>query len=631
MRVALIVPTKERPRECARAVHSAALELPPAADLIVVDQGQAGSTGTAVAAEMARCGGFVRASSSRGASAARNEGAALTSAEVVVFLDDDCVAHPGWLGAMSTAFESDPSIGVAFGTVRSHRRCDCSFEAGIAPAAWGTDLFDIATLPGSPRPNPIGLSANMAVRRAAWAGLGGFDECLGAGVALAGGEEWDLAYRAARAGWKVAHVPGAVVDHIGPHRRNASQLVMGYARGTGAMLAKHLRCGDRLAARLLVSGAAELAVQSIHRLLTGKRPLGLRSLFATLGGVAAGLTIALDRRLRMYRPSGRPALGLISAAEPGPGPRPDYVRLRQLHGLELCLGGGRRSLVRTMSLVARGLFRARRVTTIFADGEHVGLPLALALSLLRVRTPVVMIGHHLTRRYKLAMLAWLCRRQAPIKLAVHSRRQAELLATRLPAVQEHVSVVSYGVDTEFWNPAQVHVEEDLVVAAGREHRDYRTLARACAPLPLHVFVALGSAHTRRPRCALPDSWPANFSIATLAASALRERYARSALVVVPLLPTDFQAGITSLLEAMAMGKAVIVTATTGLADILDDEAVCRVPTQDSAALREAILRLWARPRERARRGRRARRLVEERHSLDGFVAQLATAIRGTKC
>jgi glycosyltransferase involved in cell wall biosynthesis len=242
-----------------------------------------------------------------------------------------------------------------------------------------------------------------------------------------------------------------------------------------------------------------------------------------------------------------------------------------------------------------------------------------------------MIGHHMTRTGKLAMLAWLCRRQAPIKLAVHSRRQAELLAIRLPAVQEHVSVVPYGVDTTFWKPAQVHEEENLVVAAGREHRDYRTLAGACAPLPLHVFVALSSAHTRRPRCALPDRWPANFSIAALDADALRERYARAAVVVVPLLPTDFQAGITSVLEAMAMGKAVVVTATAGLADVLDDEAVCRVPPRDTAAMREAILRLWARPRERARRGRRARRLVEERHSLDSFVAQLATAIWGREC
>ena len=46
-------------------------------------------------------------------------------------------------------------------------------------------------------------------------------------------------------------------------------------------------------------------------------------------------------------------------------------------------------------------------------------------------------------------------------------------------------------------------------------------------------------------------------------AALRALYAESSFVVVPLRETDFQAGVTTILEAMAMGKAVIATRTTG--------------------------------------------------------------------
>ena len=51
---------------------------------------------------------------------------------------------------------------------------------------------------------------------------------------------------------------------------------------------------------------------------------------------------------------------------------------------------------------------------------------------------------------------------------------------------------------------------------------------------------------------------------------LRDLYAQSAFVVVPLYENDFQAGVTTMLEAMAMGKAVIATRTTGQTDVIID-------------------------------------------------------------
>jgi glycosyltransferase involved in cell wall biosynthesis len=105
---------------------------------------------------------------------------------------------------------------------------------------------------------------------------------------------------------------------------------------------------------------------------------------------------------------------------------------------------------------------------------------------------------------------------------------------------------------------------------------------------------------------------------------LRDLYARAMVVVVPVLPTDFQAGVTTLLEAMAMGKPVVVTATEGQRDIVEDgETGILVPPGDPAALRHAISRLLDDPAERDRLGRNARRAVETRFSLDVYASALA--------
>ena len=87
---------------------------------------------------------------------------------------------------------------------------------------------------------------------------------------------------------------------------------------------------------------------------------------------------------------------------------------------------------------------------------------------------------------------------------------------------------------------------------------------------------------------------------------LRALYARSRFVVVPLLPSDSDNGITTILEAFAMGKAVICTETAGQIGVLEHGVNClRVPAFDVEALRAAIVELWRDPQmcQRLRRRR----------------------------
>jgi len=88
----------------------------------------------------------------------------------------------------------------------------------------------------------------------------------------------------------------------------------------------------------------------------------------------------------------------------------------------------------------------------------------------------------------------------------------------------------------------------------------------------------------------------------------------------PLYPVNFQAGVTAILEAMAMGKAVLCTRTPGQTDVvIEGETGLYIPPGDPAALRQAIEHLLAHPEEAARMGANGRNIIETRMSLDRYV------------
>src|ERR1019366_5413789 len=85
---------------------------------------------------------------------------------------------------------------------------------------------------------------------------------------------------------------------------------------------------------------------------------------------------------------------------------------------------------------------------------------------------------------------------------------------------------------------------------------------------------------------------------------LRELYARSRFVVVPLQRSDTDNGVTVILEAMAMGKPVICSRTRGQVDVINDGVTgLFVPVGDVKALRAAMLELWNDPDRASEMGR----------------------------
>jgi glycosyltransferase involved in cell wall biosynthesis len=296
-----------------------------------------------------------------------------------------------------------------------------------------------------------------------------------------------------------------------------------------------------------------------------------------------------------------------------------------------------------------------RYDVILTDGEHIGIPLALLLQRMDARVPLVTIGHRLSTGKKRPFFR-IARVQNRISRAiVHSSRQRDLAIERLGFRPDQVVLLPYQVDARFWRPVS-SPDERLIVSAGLEYRDYPTLFAAVAGLNAHVVIGAASRWSRRQNTALGPARPPNVQVGSFDYCGLRALYARAAIVVVPLDDVDFQAGVTTILEAMAMGKAVIATQTAGQTDVVSDRraAMARaqppmgrtsllgelaasagvpiepnglyVPPKDPRVLRRAISYLLDHPDECARLGAAGRRLVERLLTVEQFAERVAHVV-----
>ncbi len=299
--------------------------------------------------------------------------------------------------------------------------------------------------------------------------------------------------------------------------------------------------------------------------------------------------------------------------------------------------------------------RRRDYDVILTDGEHIGIPLALLLKVVRHPIPHVTIGHRLSASKKRPFFRWLRVQSHISRIALHSKRQYALAVDELGLSPDKLALLPYQADTDFWKPLPV-AEERLICSAGLEFRDYPTLVAAAQDLDVKVVIGAASHWSKRRNTAAATLQPSNVEVDSFDYFALRELYSRAAIVVVPLDDVDFQAGVTTILEAMAMAKPVIVTHSIGQTDVVEDrrqvtrgshprtrpESLLRqaateagvilepngfyVPPNDPGALRRAIEYLLERPAERARLGAAGRRAVEQLADLNQYVARLSALV-----
>lgn len=342
----------------------------------------------------------------------------------------------------------------------------------------------------------------------------------------------------------------------------------------------------------------------------------------------------------MLTVSGRIPAGLERAVASGERPRVDYLELARAMGADLLS----RPDPKTRSLLARlGVRiagenvtmawtcwrRRKHYDVILTDGEQVGLPLAALLAVLgRGTARHVMIVHIISVPKKARLFTWLHLGRGIDAYIVYASAQQRFLVDGLGVPGGQVVLCPFMVDSTFFRPmAAPPAIRPTIGTAGLEFRDYPTLMRAVTDLDVDVVVGAASPWSKRANELEEVAVPDNVTVAKFSLAELRDVYAGAALVVMPLYESDFQAGITTILESMAMGRAVVCTRTVGQTDtIVDDVTGVFVPVGDHVAMRAAIDRLLGDEALRSRLGDAARHWVVEHAELDRYVEQVADVV-----
>ncbi len=330
----------------------------------------------------------------------------------------------------------------------------------------------------------------------------------------------------------------------------------------------------------------------------------------------------------------------------GQRPRADYLELARSFDADILDYAAARTIAGrvgrvlekfggTNLVLAYACWKVRKsYQAIVTDGEQVGLPLAALLKFTTGKRPRhLMIVHVISEPKKIVFLDWLGVQSAIDRFITYSSWQQRFIVERWKLNRNQVLWTPFMVDQEFFAPERVTPSCSAglqICAVGLERRDYETLLRAVEDIDVHVVIAAASPWAKRAEGVGTPIIPSNVTVRKFTQYELRQLYADSCFMVMPLENVKFQAGVTAILECLAMGKPVICSLVPGQTDVVVDGDNGRyVPAKDPVTLRTEINRLLSQPEEAIRLGANGRQLIECQMNLDFYAQRLAGFLEET--
>lgn len=291
-RVSVIIPHFNMPdalARCLASVKAQAFDGP--VEIIVVDNGSRIGPEPALAAHP-----DVRLLSepTPGPGPARNTGVAAARADILLFIDADCRAGPGWLAAAVAAVAARGNRGVVGGDVR----IDFINPARLTPVEAYEAVFAYRQQMYIEKQGFSG-TGNLAMHRDVHAAVGPF-----AGIGLA--EDRDWGQRATAAGYAIGWVPAMCIYH--PARPDFDSLAVKWRRHVAHDWAEHRAVGRplwRWLAKALAMPASVL-VDGV-RLMLSPRLAGAANRLRGIGVLARVRWLRMVEMLKVTGSSGADA------------------------------------------------------------------------------------------------------------------------------------------------------------------------------------------------------------------------------------------------------------------------------------------------------------------------------------
>jgi glycosyltransferase involved in cell wall biosynthesis len=301
------------------------------------------------------------------------------------------------------------------------------------------------------------------------------------------------------------------------------------------------------------------------------------------------------------------------------GGPPAWARLAgRIANARVALGGD-------FAAVLPSLRRMSAADVLFSTVDTVGIPLLLLRRARLLRVPLVYASIGLPERLDRLGDDRSFRRalQGAHTVITYSTTEAERLRGWIAGDSPRVLFVPFGVDVDAFRPRNGGEPTVDVLAVGADpQRDFELLITMAARQPKLTFRLIATPE----RVRMLGDLPPNVTVETnLPLETVRERFAQTRVVALPVRANSYSGATTTLLQAMAMGKPVVVSRTDAIAEgyELEDGVNCRLAEPGNAeSFERTLLDTLTGADAAVSRGTRARKTVERSFSWERYTDAL---------
>ncbi len=284
--------------------------------------------------------------------------------------------------------------------------------------------------------------------------------------------------------------------------------------------------------------------------------------------------------------------------------------------------------------VLSSLRRANSADVVFSTVDTVGIPLMLLRRAGRLRPPLVYVAIGLPERLVQLRSERMRRLYASAlgscaSVIAYSQHEADELRSWLAGYgfTPRVVFIAFGVDAEAFRPGSGPTTVDIVSVGTDPHRDFALLLHVAERLPDVGFRIVTSREHLRGFASVPE----NVSVETdIPLEEMRRRLMEARVVALPVRENSYSGATTVLLQAMALGKPVVVTRTKAIETgygLVDGENCRLVAPGDDTGFERALTGVLRDEFHARALGTSARTTVERELTWDRYVSRIEELLR----